>query len=77
MQSISTSKLRADIYRILDQILETGIPVEIVRRDRRLRIVASDLQNTSKLERLEAHPNAIVGDVEDLAEFDWSGEWRP
>ena len=29
---VTASKLRENIYRILDQVLETGVPVEIERR---------------------------------------------
>jgi hypothetical protein len=31
---VTASKLRENIYRILDQVLETGVPVEIERRGR-------------------------------------------
>jgi hypothetical protein len=37
---LTASKLRANIYRVLDQVLETGVPVEIERHGRRLRIIA-------------------------------------
>jgi hypothetical protein len=37
--TLTASKLRENIYRILDEILETGIPVEIERKGRILRIV--------------------------------------
>lgn len=37
---LTASKLRENIYRVLDQVLETGEPVEIERNGRRLRIVA-------------------------------------
>jgi len=76
MKRLTPSGLRADIYRILDRVLETGMPVEITRGERRLRIVRVE-KTGSKLDRLQAHPNAIVGDPEELAEIDWSGEWRP
>jgi hypothetical protein len=41
MASVTASKLRENIYRILDEILETGIAVEIVRRGRKLKIIPS------------------------------------
>ena len=37
---LTASKLRANVYRVLDQVLETGVPVEIERHGRRLRIIA-------------------------------------
>lgn len=70
---VTASQLRQDIYRLLDEVLETGVPVEIERRGRRLRLVPADAP--SKLARLTPHPDAIVGDPEDLVHMDWSKEW--
>jgi hypothetical protein len=72
---ISASRLRADIYRILDDVLRTGQPIEIERRGRRLRVVA--VEPPDRLAALEPHPDAVVGDSGDLVHIDWSGEWRP
>jgi len=74
---ITASKLRENIYKLLDQVLETGTPVEIERRGRKLRIVPADDPPRSKLDRLERRPHAIVGDPEDLVHLDWSTEWKP
>ena len=75
--TITASKLRENIYKVLDQILATGVPVEIERRGRRLRIVPADESPRTKLARLEPRPKAIVGDPEDLVHLDWSAEWKP
>ncbi|MEW6269153.1 MAG: type II toxin-antitoxin system Phd/YefM family antitoxin [Thermodesulfobacteriota bacterium] len=74
---ITASKLRENVYKILDQVLESGTPVEIERRGRRLRIVPADRLPARKLDRLEARPEAIFGDPEDLVHLDWSSEWKP
>jgi Antitoxin Phd_YefM, type II toxin-antitoxin system len=71
----SVSRLRADLYRVLDSVLETGVPVEIERRGKRLRIVAAE--EASALDRLTPRPGYIEGDPETLVHLDWSGEWRP
>jgi hypothetical protein len=34
----TASRLRENVYRILDEVLETGVPVEIERRGKILRI---------------------------------------
>lgn len=71
---LTASKLRENVYRILDQVLETGVPVEIERGGKLLRISAAEPR--SKLENLKRR-DCIVGDPEDLVHLDWSGEWRP
>ena len=72
---LSASRLRQDIYRILDQVITTGVPVEVVRKGHRLRIVPAD--PPSRMARLVPHPDAVVGDPEDLVHMDWSEEWNP
>ncbi len=73
--SLSVSRLRADIYRILDEVLRTGNPIEIERAGRKLRIIAVD--SVPKLSRLPEHPEAVIGDPSDLVHIDWSVEWKP
>ena len=72
--TLTASKLRANIYRILDEVLETGVPVEVERRGRTVRIVPVDppskLARLTKRDYLRCDPDAIV-------HLDWSGEWRP
>ncbi|HIL98739.1 MAG TPA: type II toxin-antitoxin system prevent-host-death family antitoxin, partial [Pseudomonadales bacterium] len=35
----SVSKLRADLFRVLDRVLATGVPVEIERNGKILKII--------------------------------------
>lgn len=63
------------MYRILDEILRTGQPVEIKRRGRRLKVVAVDPPD--RLAGLDEHPDAVIGNPDDLVHLDWSAEWRP
>jgi hypothetical protein len=72
---ISASRLRADIYRLLDQVLETGQRLEIERKGKIL--VIEPKEQGSRLDRLPHNKGFIVGDPEDLVSLDWSGEWRP
>jgi len=73
--TITASELRQNVYRLLDEVLATGLPLEVDRGGRRLRIVPVDAP--PKLSRLSPHPGTINGDPEDLVHIDWSGEWRP
>ena len=62
-----------DIFQILDKVAETGMPLEIKRRGKRLIICPAE----NKLDRLEPHPEFIVGNPDDLVHIDWSTEWKP
>ena len=73
--AVSASALRADIYRLLDRVIETGEPLEIDRNGVILRVVGP--MRTSWLDRLPRRDDVIVGDPEDLVDTDWSGEWSP
>jgi prevent-host-death family protein len=73
--ALTASKLRENIYRILDEVLETGVPVEIERRGRMLQIVP--VEPRGRLANLKPNPDFVVGDPEDLVEMDWSSEWKP
>jgi len=75
--ALTASKLRENVYRILDQVLETGVPVEITRGRRKLKIVPVGERPKGKLDRLKPRPDALVGDPEELVHLDWSAEWRP
>jgi len=72
---LTASKLRANIYRLLDQVLESGIPLEVERRGRLLRIVPEG--SGTPFDRLPKRPDYLTCDPDELVHLDWSGEWRP
>jgi hypothetical protein len=69
---ITASKLRASVYRILDEAIGTGEPVEVVRKGTVLTIVPP--KRVSRLDNLKKR-KVFVGDVEDIIHMDWSKEW--
>lgn len=73
--TVTASQLRADIYRLLDEVVDTGVPLEIERKGRRLRIVA--VETRSKLDNIKGDPNAITGDPGDLPDVHWDHYWNP
>ena len=75
MRRVTATALRADVYRILDEILATGEGVEIERDGEIIELVPRD--RPSKLDRIVPHPDHIVGDPMDLVHIDWSSEWKP
>ena len=71
---ITASKLRENVYRILDGVLQSGKPVEIKRKGKTLKIVPDmPPKKTGRLIRR----NIIHGRAEDLVHLDWSDEWKP
>lgn len=71
---MTLSQLRQNVYRLIDHVLDTGEPLEINRKGRRLRLVLDEPQG-DRLAAIHTNPNAIVGDPEELVSLDWSGEW--
>jgi hypothetical protein len=72
IMTYSATKLRQNLYNILDQVIEKGIPIEIERKGVKLKIVPEN--PVSKWDRLEPH-NIVNGDPEDLVSINWAGEW--
>jgi len=69
----SVTQLRQDIYRIIDQVIETGIQVEIERKGRILRITPEN--PALKTDRLKSH-DTVIGNPEDIADITWEDEWN-
>ena len=69
---ITASKLRENIYRILDDAIHTGTPVEVVRKGTVLRIVPE--KRPSKLSRLKKR-SGFRGNPDDIIKMDWANEW--
>ena len=74
MAAINATKLRANLYAVLDEVLETGKPVEIVRKGRRLKILPDE--PVRKTDGLAPHPG-ILDDPEGIVHPDWTGLWNP
>lgn len=71
---LTATELRGNIYKILDQVIESGIPVEIERRGTILKIVPAVPRN--KLDNLKPRDDYLQVDPEELVHLDWYEEWR-
>jgi len=69
---ITASKLRENVYRILDEAISSGTPVEVIRKGTVLRIVPE--RRVSKLDRLKKR-KGFHGDPDDVIGMDWSKDW--
>ena len=70
---ISASELRQNIYNLLDQVIKTGVPLEIKRKGKILKIIPAGsinkLKNVKKRKVLNCDP-------EDIIYNDWEKEWK-
>lgn len=72
MKTVTPTELRADIYNLLEQVLKTGVPIEIKKGDKKLRIVLVD--KVDKFQNLLSRPEVIQGDPDDLVNIHWEDE---
>ncbi|MCP4673354.1 MAG: type II toxin-antitoxin system Phd/YefM family antitoxin [Desulfobacula sp.] len=72
MKTITPTELRSNIYNLLDEILNTGIPIEINKGSRKLRIIP--IKKTDKLQNLISRSDIIKGDSDELADIRWEKE---
>lgn len=61
--SMSLTALRQQLFKVVDQVIATGVPAEINRKGYIVKIVLDTKK--SKLENLVSH-HCIVGDPEEL-----------
>ncbi|MEM7536370.1 MAG: hypothetical protein AAF639_29575, partial [Chloroflexota bacterium] len=76
MKAITVNELYRNFFTIIEEILTTGIPLEINIKGRRLRLVPVDdvakvervekSKKADKLQNLVYRPNAIKGDPDDI-----------
>ncbi len=64
---MSLTTLRKQLYQVVDRVLKTGVPVEIVRNGKTALIVSGEGQ-ISKLSRLKRR-KGIIGDPDALVDI--------
>ncbi len=72
MKTVTPTELRANIYNLLEEVLNTGVPIEINKGNRKLKIVP--MEKVDKLQNLISRPYVIQGDPDDLAALSWEKE---
>lgn len=74
--AISATKLRTDLYRVIEGVIKSGVPVEVELRGRKVRIVPAEQRD--KLANLVKRPGALAGDpgrIDQAKAFD-EAKWR-
>lgn len=72
---ITVTRLRQNIYRVVDEVLETGVPLEIERNGKLLRLVPAEQR--SLFDNFERRDDLFLTDPEELVSIDWSDTWQP
>ena len=75
MEKLTVTNLRSNIYKIIDEVIETGIPKTIKRKGHKVKIVVDD-ETRSKFSNLEKH-NSIICNPDSLISekcCNWSEE---
>ena len=72
---MTPTELRKELYRVLDEVLETGVPQEVVRGARMLMIVPAGGRrlDLSELPRRQA----LACSADELVATSWDREWSP
>ena len=70
---ITPSELRQNLYNLLDQVILTGKPVEIKRKNKVLKIIIEQpkikLENLKKRDVMNCKPDEIINN-------NWEKEWK-
>jgi antitoxin (DNA-binding transcriptional repressor) of toxin-antitoxin stability system len=72
---VTATKLRENLYRILDRVAQTGETVEIARGDKVLKIAV--VSPRKKMKRLVSRKNYLKGDPYEIVHLDWADQWKP
>jgi prevent-host-death family protein len=72
MKTISATQLRGNIFKLLDEVLNSGVPIEIIKNGKKLRIIP--VEKSNKLDNLISRTDVIKGDAKDLVDVTWEGE---
>lgn len=70
---ITLTELRNDLYKVVDQIIATGNPVEILRNGHKIKIILAD--GPSKLDRLTKRSDVMNDPAETYVHCEWLSEW--
>ena len=64
MKTVTVTELRDNIEHLLDEVLASGVPLEVKKGDRTLRIARAE--RVDKFADMEYRPGVINGDPDEL-----------
>lgn len=77
--TLTATKFRADLYRVLQEVIESGTPVDVELRGRTVRVVPAEPPD--RLANLVKRPGVLVGNagllpgVKTFDEKKWRKKW--
>jgi len=74
IMTYSLTKLRKEIFTVVDNLIKTGKSVYIQRNGHRIKLVLDEPH--SKLDNLVPHPDVMVDEAESYIHEDWSKYWQ-
>ncbi|MBF0244609.1 MAG: type II toxin-antitoxin system Phd/YefM family antitoxin [Planctomycetes bacterium] len=72
--TVTASALRKDIYKLLDEVVRTGKPLEIERKGVVLKVIKE--RTAGKWEQM-VEREGLNCSGEELVETSWAQEWKP
>lgn len=83
MTTLTATQLRSNLYRIIDEIFETGKSIEVTKKGRSVLISPVPPKNKKKKKKYVdkislIEPRDILNcDPKEIVHIDWSKEWKP
>jgi len=72
MKTIPVDQLTTNLINLLEEIVNTGDPIELNWQGNRFQILP--VQKKSKLDNLVPHPEVYIGDPDDFVNISWEHE---
>ncbi len=75
-EPMNLTNLRANLYKVVDEIIRTGEPIEVLRNGHKIKLGLEKRQKKSIWDKIEPHPGCIAPGVtdDDLINTQW--EWH-
>lgn len=74
--TVTPTQLRANLYKLLDQVIATHKPIEILCKGQIVKLVIEPKKTRGKLSNIKAHPGTLCVDPDSIVHMDWSSQWQ-
>ena len=76
---VSVTKLRKELFKLMDQIAQSGEPVFVDRNGIRIKISRDESSEISKFDRIKEFQGESVlkCPIEEIENIEWDSVWEP